>query len=123
MIKVIAIMILTALWSGAAFAGAEEQAQVSIARAASAVEAAENADAAKFASTAMRRARDHLTAARGASQRESWETAMRAAEKAKVDANLAGARARKQRATDATAAIEASIEALRRQIARPEVSS
>lgn len=120
MIKIIAMMIVATLWSGAAFAGAEEQSQVAIARAASAVEAAENADAATLASTMMGIARDHLTAARGAAERESWETAVMAAEKAQADASLAGARARKARAADATAELEASIEALRRQIALPE---
>lgn len=120
MSKLFVLTLLAMLWSSSALADTEDQAQVAIAQAATAVEAAENADAATAASAVMRAARDHLTAARGAWQRESWEAALMAAQKAKVDANLAGARARQKRATDATAEIEASVETLRRQINMPE---
>lgn len=121
MIRMCAVLVAALLWSGAAMADEEDLARVAIAQAETAVEAAENADAADIASAVMRAALDHLVAARGAFQRDNFEAALMAAEKAEVDAKLAGARARQMRAADATAEIEASIETLRRQIAEPGV--
>lgn len=113
--RIIALALLAVIWSGAAFATDKDDARVAIAQAQAAVQAAENADAARAASTEMRAAKDNLTAAQGARERRKWDDSVLNAQKAAADANLASARARQQRATSATQEIEASIESLRQQ--------
>ncbi len=110
------VLLLATVWSTAALAADKDDARVAIAQAQAAVQAAENADATTAANTEMRAAQDNLTAARGASDRRNWDAAVLNAQKAVADANLASARARQQRATQATSEIEASIESMRQQI-------
>lgn len=115
----LALLLLTTLWCGSAFASRHDDAEIAFAQAQTAVQAAEAADAARAAPTEWDAAQSNLTAARGALDRREWEASSMSSEKAKADADLAAARAREQRATAATAEIEASVETLRRELERP----
>lgn len=107
------------MMSGAAMASNSDDANVAIAKAQTAVQSATNADAASYASSAMQSAQEHLAAANGALDRRNWQSSIMSAEDAEADANLATAKARQKRATEATNEIEASLKTLRQQIAQP----
>ena len=114
-----ALLLLPLLWGGVALASDHDDADIAFAQAQTAVQAAEAADAAADAAGDMNAAESNLAAARGALDRRDWDASVMNSEKARADANLAVARARQQRATAATAEIEASVETLRRELNRP----
>ncbi len=114
----LALLLITTLWCGAAFASDKDKANVIYAKAQTAVQSAEAADAATYAPVELNTAKRNLTSASGALDRRNWEDSAMSAEKAEVDANLASARAREKRATAAMSEIEASVETLRREINR-----
>ena len=115
----LALLFLASLWCGMAWASDRDNAELALVQAQTAVQAAEAADAASAASVDWNAAQSNLAAARGAYDRREWEASAMSSEKARADADLAAARAREQRATAATAEIEASVETLRSELNRP----
>ena len=77
---------------------------------------AESAGAVQYAPVELNTAREKLEAARREMQDENNEKALRLAEEAEVDARLAQLRARTKTTRDAAAAIQASIDTMRREI-------
>ena len=118
MISRYALLLLAALLCGSAFAADRQEAEIALAQAETAVQSAVSADAASAAPINMRAAEDNLASARGAMERRNWTDSAMSSEKAKADADLAAARSREQRATAATAEIEASVTTLRRELGR-----
>ncbi|QQP92234.1 DUF4398 domain-containing protein [Skermanella sp. TT6] len=81
---------------------------------------AEIAGAVQYAPVELNTAREKLEAARREMQAENNEEARRLAEQAEVDARLAELRSRTQTTKEAVAAVQASIDTLRRELnARP----
>ena len=113
--RTIAALALFAL-PGVALAVNRDDAELSLATATTAIQAAENADAARYATDDLRTAQDGLALARGNYDRRDWEDVILAAEKARADADLAAARSRQHRAEEATAEIDATIATLRTQL-------
>lgn len=103
--------------SAPAFAGNRDDAERELAAARTALDAAESADAARYAHPELVTARSMLDVAELELDRRDYDDAALDAEKARVDAELATARARQQRAELATAEIEAAVETLRQQLA------
>ncbi|MBN8482937.1 MAG: DUF4398 domain-containing protein [Xanthomonadales bacterium] len=116
--KTRATLILMALLAMPAFGADRGEAEVALAQAETALQAAAAADATRDAPVEMRAADDNLAAARGAFERRKWTDSAMNAEKAKADADLAAARSREKRASAATAEIEASVATLRRELGR-----
>ena len=94
-------------------------AELALVQATTALQNAERADAAIHAPVEMQTAREMFTAAQNAFDRHIWLDSAMSAEKAKLDGDLAAARARRQRASEATAQIEASVRDLRTQLGLP----
>jgi len=80
------------------------------------VQAAERADAAQYAAPDLATAHDMLNVAQAAYDHREWTHSVFAAENAKSDAVLASARSREQRAEDATAEVERTVQTLRDQL-------
>jgi hypothetical protein len=110
---------LLPMMPGVADAATHDQAELALARAHTAVDTTQTADAARDAQSAYNDARNHLIAADGACERRNWSDCWYSADKAAADANLAGARSRQMRAEAATAEIEASLEVVRAQLGLP----
>jgi hypothetical protein len=77
---------------------------------------AESAGAVQYAPVELNTAREKLEAARREMQDENNEKALRLAEEAELDARLAQLRSRTKTTRDAAAAIQASIDTMRREI-------
>jgi septal ring factor EnvC (AmiA/AmiB activator) len=77
---------------------------------------AESAGAVEYAPVELNTAREKLEAARREMQDENNEKALRLAEEAELDARLAQLRSRTKTTRDAAAAIQASIDTMRREI-------
>jgi chromosome segregation ATPase len=77
---------------------------------------AESAGAVEYAPVELNTAREKLEAARREMQDENNEKALRLAEEAELDARVAQLRARTKTTHDAAAAIQASIDTMRREI-------
>ena len=75
-----------------------------------------SAGAVQYAPVELKTAREKLEAARREMQDENDEKALRLAEEAEVDARLAELRARTKTTRDAAAAVQASIDTMRREI-------
>lgn len=91
-------------------------AELELAQAMTAMQAAQRDDAAHYAPTDFDEARTLLDAARQASDRNAWTDLATYAERAKVAADLASARSRRARAEAATLEIERSLDTLRAQL-------
>jgi hypothetical protein len=91
-------------------------AELELAQAMTAMQAAERDDAARYAPADYDEAGAMLDAARQASARGAWTELATYAERAKVAADLASAKARRQRAEAATAEIQRSVDTLRAQL-------
>jgi hypothetical protein len=89
-----------------------------MATAQSAVEQAEQSDAADHAALELRNARQKLEQAQAAMDSGDRTLALRLAEQAAVDAELAEAKSRSSRAQQAVDEVQASIRALREEIER-----
>ena len=114
------IVLLAAGWLPApAFAGDRRTAELELAQAATAVQGAERADAIRWAGADIEAAHAELAAAQQAFDHDDWTRSAMAAEKAKVDGDLAAARSRQQRATAATREIEDSVRELRARLGLP----
>ena len=94
-------------------------AELALVQATTALQGAEHADADIHAPSEMQAARAMFAAAQGAFDRRAWLDSTMNAEKAKLDGDLATARARQQRASEATAQIEASVRDQRAQLGLP----
>ena len=77
---------------------------------------AESAGAVEYAPVELNTAREKLEAARREMQDENNEKALRLAEEAELDARVAQLRSRTKTTQDAAAAIQASIDTMRREI-------
>lgn len=89
-----------------------------LARAEASIQNAEQSGARQYGTDELDAARQHLTQARAAVDREEMIAAERHAEKAAVDAELAAAMARNQKAQASVREINESIDILKEEIAR-----
>lgn len=103
---------------GMAHAVGREQAQVELAQATTAVQAAERDDAARYAAADLDEAHAMLDSARGAVESRDWRRTALYAERAKVCGELASAVSRQKRAEAAADEIRRSVDALRAQAGR-----
>jgi hypothetical protein len=111
-----ALFLLAAL-STSAFAGVgRHEVEVAIAEAHGAVDAAQRAGAAEHAGNDFNQAQDDIARAERAYEHRDWTHATMEAEKAKADANLAEALARRDRAEATTAEVEATVKRLREEV-------
>lgn len=107
------VLVLMLAFSSVAFAASREDAERALAQAAAAVHAADRADAAMHAAPETGLAREHFRVAEDAFARRNWLDSTQAAEKAKLDADLATAMARERRATAARLEVESGVRDLR----------
>jgi len=110
---------LNAAQAGAAFAADRADAELALAQAAAAVQASERADATLHAMPEASLAREHLRVAEDAFARRDWLGSTQAAEKARLDADLATALTRAQRATAARTEVEEGVRDLRLRLGLP----
>src|SRR5690348_17027821 len=97
---------------GSAQAIDRDDAQLELAQAATAVQAAERDDAARYASADLAEAHVMLDNAMHAADVRAWTDVAIYSERAKVNGDLASARARQQRAEAATDEIQRGLDAL-----------
>ncbi len=102
--------------SGTAAAVDRDTAQLELTQAATAVQAAERDDAARYAPADLDEAHAMLDSAQSAADGRSWTDTAIYAERAKVAGDLASSRSRQHRAESATAEIERSVDSLRHQV-------
>lgn len=107
---------LIALSPLAARAADRSDADLAITQAASAVEAAQRADAPQYAAADFGTAQQMLMDAHVAYDGRHWTDSIIDSENARVDANLAAARARQARAEATTAELETTVRSLREQL-------
>jgi hypothetical protein len=100
----------------AAFASDHQDADLAMTQAGTAIEGAERADAAQYASADLGNAHSMLASAQADYDHRHWTDAIIGAENAKADADLAAARSRELRAEQATAEVERSVRSLRDQL-------
>ena len=99
-----------------ALAADRKDADLAITQAASAVEAAQRADAPQNAATDFGTAQQMLMDAHVAYDNRHWTDSIIDSENARVDANLAAARSRQARAEATTAELEQTVRSLREQM-------
>lgn len=109
--SVLAVALATAC--GFAQAIDRDEAQLELAQAATAVQAAERDDAMRYAPGDLDEAHATFDIAQRAADSREWNDAAYYAERAKVNGDLASARSRQQRAEAATDEIQRSVDALR----------
>ena len=112
----LALVVAPAFVAAPAFAFDRNDAELELAQAFAAVQSAERDDAAHYAAPDLDEAHAMLDEARRAQDARAWTDVGIYAERAKVSGDLASARARQQRAENATAEIERSVEMLRNQL-------
>ncbi|HET6564608.1 MAG TPA: DUF4398 domain-containing protein [Xanthomonadales bacterium] len=120
--KLMTAVLAGTLLTAAGCASAPDKPEQQLARAEASIEFAEQNDAGKYGDAALDRAREHLESAERAAESGKYEVALESAEKAELDAELAAAQANTQKAEIALQEIRASIEVLRREIARKGIS-
>jgi len=98
------------------FAADRKDAELAMTEANTAIESAERADAAQFASADIGTAHDMIANAQNAYDHRDWTISIIDAENAKADADLAAARSRQLRAEEATAEVDRSVRSLREQL-------
>lgn len=103
-------------------ASAPDRPERQLARAEAGIEFAEQNDAGEYGAAALERARNHLDVARREADDGEYEAALEAAEKAELDAELAAAQATTAKADQALEEIRESIDTLRRELARHDMS-
>lgn len=121
-LKSLTAVAVAAALTAAGCASAPDRPERQLARAEAGIEFAEQNDAGEYGAAALERARQHLDVARREADAGEYEAALEAAEKAELDAELAAAQATTRKAGEALAEIRESIETLRREIARYDVS-
>lgn len=107
------VLILLFALASTATAAERDDAELALAQAAAAVQAAERADANVHAASESRMARDNLHMAEDAFARRAWLESTQAAEKARLDADLATALTREQHAAAARIEVEDGVRDLR----------
>ncbi|HEY0178855.1 MAG TPA: DUF4398 domain-containing protein [Dokdonella sp.] len=112
------LLLIAAAASGSAAAIERGDAQIELAQATAAVQTAERDDAARYSPADLDEAHAMLVNAQQAADTSAWRNVAIYAERAKVDGELASARARQHRAEAATAEIERSVDTLRAQLGR-----
>lgn len=113
------VLMFTLALASTAFAAERGDAELALAQAAAAVQASERADTALHAVRESGMAREHLRAAEDAFARRDWHASTQAAEKARLDADLATALTRAQRATVARTEAEDGVRDLRLRLGLP----
>lgn len=93
-----------------------KDAELALAEAGAAVEAAQRADAQQYAAAELGSAHDMLASAQAAYDHRAWTDSFFDSDSAKADANLAAARSRQHRAEAATAELETTVGSLREQL-------
>lgn len=117
--KITALILGAALaLPGLAAAANRHDAELAMTAAQSALEAAERAGAAQYASADLNNARTGMAHAHGLAGDREWTDSMLASEKTRADAILAEARARQARAEATTAEVEAAVRTLRTELGR-----
>lgn len=109
------LAVALALPYGVAVAVDRDDAELELAQAATAIQAAERDDAMRYAPRDLDEAHAAFDVARRAADSREWLDAALYAERAKVNGDLASARSRQQRAEAATVEIQRSVDALRAQ--------
>lgn len=112
------LFLATALFAAAPAYAGRQDAEIGLTAARSAVEAAERAGAPEYAPTELDVARDMLARAEGSYDDRDFDDSEGEAEMAKLDARLAEARARQEKAEIAANEVEAAIESLRVEVNR-----
>ena len=102
--------------SGTAVAVDHDTATLELTQAATAVQAAERDDAARYAPADLDQAHALLDSAQSAADGRNWTDVAIYSERAKVVGDLASSRARQHRAEAATVEIERSVDSLRQQM-------
>lgn len=110
------VLVAALAMSGVAHAVDRDGAQLELAQAINAVQAAERDDAARYAPADLDESHAMLASAQAASDHRDWTGLAMYSERAKVSADLASARSRQHRAEAATAEIERSVDSLRAQL-------
>jgi hypothetical protein len=113
---VIAAITLILAMPLAAQATDRKDAELAMTEASSAVDAAERADAAKYATTDLNTAHDMMANAQAAYDHRAWLDSVFNSGDAKADANLAAARSRQHRAEATTAELETTVRSLREEL-------
>ena len=103
---------------GIAIAANRHEAELAMTAARSAVDAAERAGAAQYASDDLNNVRAGMAHAQGLASDRDWTDSMLASEKAGADAHLAESRSRQARAEATTAEVEAAVRTLRAELDR-----
>jgi chromosome segregation ATPase len=111
---------VVALGLGACAASAERP-DAQLARAQTSIDLAEESGAREFGAAALEQARYHLAQAQQAAEQGHYQQAERLAHESELDAELAAAQTDRQEAERALEEINASIQTLRREIARKEL--
>lgn len=113
------VLMFMLAFASTAFAAERDDAELALAQASAAVQASERADTALHAISESGMAREHLRVAEDAFARRDWLGSTQAAEKAKLDADLAIALTRAQRATAARTEVEDGVRDLRLRLGLP----
>jgi Cdc6-like AAA superfamily ATPase len=112
------ILSLALALPGLAAAANRHDAELAMTAAASALESAERAGAAQYATDDLTNARNGMAHAQGLANDRDWTESMLASEKTRADAILAEARSRQARAEATTAEVEAAVRTLRVELDR-----
>ncbi|WP_036666274.1 DUF4398 domain-containing protein [Paludibacterium yongneupense] len=109
---------LIAILSTAACSNMETPAAASVAVSAATVSDAASANAAEYAPLEMNSAREKLSQARQAMTKKDYQAASDYSAQARVDAQLARSKAHSAKAEQAADALQADIDAMRKELAR-----
>lgn len=120
--KILSAALATAALAASGCVSTPDRPEQQLARAETSIEFAEQNGARDYGPTALERARNHLATARREADDGEYADALRAAQKAELDAELAAAQTSTRKAEEALEEINDNIEALRREIARQEIS-
>lgn len=110
------LLVLLLLWSGVAHAAERKDAELALAQASTAVQAARRDDAQTYASAEFATAQSMLSTSLEAFDARAWTRSLVYAERARVDGELASALGRQIRAEAAETELERSLDSLRAQI-------
>jgi hypothetical protein len=112
-------VLMLCAFASTAYAAERDDAELALAQAAAAVQASERADTSLHAIPEAGMARENLRVAEDSFARRDWLASTQAAEKAKLDADLATALTRAQRATTARIEVEDGVRDLRLRLGLP----
>ncbi|MBO9661453.1 DUF4398 domain-containing protein [Dokdonella sp.] len=110
------LSLLLVLYGGIAQAADRKDAELALAQASTAVQAARRDDAQTYAPADFATAQTTLNTSLEAFDARAWTNSLIYAERARVDGELAGARSRQVRAETAATELERSLDTLRAQV-------